>query len=377
MSYLCLFERKRLPVWGRNRHLYRCGAPALLSVASLVVLLAGCATKPSAKVNYTFFPPAPDEPRIQFLTSFSSDIDLGRKPTFLDYITGRPVGPSPLVKPYGLTLKDGMLYVCDTMAGAIEVFDLNKKRARYFKPKGEGRLQVPINITIDTDGTRYVADSGRGQVLIYGKDEIYRTALGARDEMKPTDVAVAADRFYVADIKGHCVRVYNKADWKVLYTIPRDPKNEEGKLFSPTNLALDKQGQLWVSDTGAFAVQVYDREGKFIRRVGQQGVAPGLFARPKGIAVDHEGRAYVVDASTQVVQVFDPEGKLLMFFGQPGATTQGELYLPAGVTIDYDNVGLFEKLVAPGQKLEFLVLVTSQFGDNKVSAYGFLKKKEP
>jgi len=47
-----------------------------LSLALLVV--AGCATKPSQQNTYTFFPPSPDEPRIQFLTSFSSDIDLGK-----------------------------------------------------------------------------------------------------------------------------------------------------------------------------------------------------------------------------------------------------------------------------------------------------------
>jgi DNA-binding beta-propeller fold protein YncE len=349
----------------------------LVGLSSLLMLAAGCATKPAGKTTYTFFPPSPDEPRVQFLTSFSSDIDLGRSSSFFDYLTGKPAGPNPLVKPYGLALQNGMLYVCDTMAGAIEVFDLAKKSARYFMPRGEGRLQVPINVTLDGDGTRYVADAGREQVLVFGKDENFIAALGEKEEMKPTDVAVTADRLYVADVKGHCVRVYSKADRKPLFTIPRDSKGEEGKLFSPTNLALDKEGRLLVSDTGAFAVQVYDLEGKYLRRIGQQGVAPGLFARPKGIAVDREGRAYVVDASTQVVQVFDPEGKLLMFFGQPGATTQGELYLPAAVKIDYDNTHLFQKLVAPGHKLEFLVLVTSQFGYNKVSVYGFLQRKQP
>ena len=129
-----------------------------------------------------------------------------------------------------------------------------------------------------------------------------------------------------------------------------------------------------MSDIGGFAVKVYDPDGKYLRTIGQHGLAPGAFARPKGVAVDHDGLAYVVDAATQVVQIFDTEGRLLLYFGQPGASTRGELTLPAVVKVDYDNVGLFQKYVAPGHQCEYLILVTSQFGSQKVNVYGFLKK---
>lgn len=347
---------------------------AAFTLLLALALLGGCAAPKKGEKKYTFFPPSPDEPKIQFLTSFSSDWDLGRSSSFLDFVTGRPAGVNPLVKPYGVALRAGQMYVCDTMAGAIEVFDIAKKRARYIKPRGEGHLQVPINLAFDADGSFYVADSGRNQVLIFAKDETYVAAVGTEGEMKPTDVAVTADRLYVADVKGHSVRVYSKADRKLLFTIPTDPKAAEGRLFSPTNLAVD-DGRLLVCDTGAFSVQVYELDGKYVKRIGQQGVAPGLFARPKGIAVDRQGQVYVVDAATQVVQIFDRDGKLLIFFGQPGASTQGELYLPAGVKVDYDNAKLFQEFVAPGYMLDHLIVVTSQFGDNKVSVYGFIRKK--
>src|ERR1051325_3061948 len=342
----------------------------------LLILAAGCITAPPAgPKTFTFFPPSPDEPRVQFLTSFSSDLDLGKTSGFADFVTGRATGPKALVKPYGLALKDGKLYVCDTMSATIEVFDLVKKRVREFTPRAEGRLSTPINITIDADGTRYVADTGRGQVVIYSKDDVYLAAMGAKGDMKASDIALRPERIYVTDLQNHCVKVFTKADRKLMFTIPRDPKSVEGKLFSPTNLALDKNNHLLVSDTGAFVVQVYDLEGKFLRTIGQQGVAPGMFARPKGVAVDREGRAYVVDAATQVIQIFDAEGRLLLFFGPPGARSQGETYMPGGGKIDYDNVNLFRNLAAPGQDLDYLILVSSQFGYNKISVYGFLKKK--
>ena len=47
------------------------------------------------------------------------------------------------------------------------------------------------------------------------------------------------------------------------------------------------------------------------------------------------------------------------------------MYMPVSIRIDYDNVDLFRKYAVDGAKLEFLVLVTNQFGPNKVSVYGF------
>ena len=132
--------------------------------------------------------------------------------------------------------------------------------------------------------------------------------------------------------------------------------------------------RLLVSDVGGFAVQIYDLDGKYLRTLGQQGLAPGSFARPKGVAADHQGLAYVVDAATQLVQIFDAEGRLLLYFGQPGASTRGQLTLPASIKVDYDHVGYFQKYLAPGYQCEYLIFVTSQFGPNKVSVYGFLKQ---
>jgi sugar lactone lactonase YvrE len=345
----------------------------LLSLVSLLALVPSCTTKPPPKPTYTFFPPAPDEPHVQYLSTISSDADLGGGSKFAEFITGKSKEQNPILKPYGVALKNGQMFVCDTMRNAIQVYDFAKKRAHYFAAGGEGGVKMPINITIDADDTRYVADTVRGQVLIY-KGDVFSSAFGSKDEMTPCDVALGPDRLYVADIKGHVVRVYNKADRKQLFTIPRDPKDSTNKLYSPTNLALDPQGHLLVSDTGAFAVRVYDLEGNLLNTIGQQGVAPGLFARPKGIAVDREGQIYVADAATQVVQIFDLAGKLLMFFGQPENSPQGDLHLPAAVKVDYDNIGLFQAKVAPGYQCQYLILVTSQVGPNKVNIYGFVKK---
>ena len=98
------------------------------------------------------------------------------------------------------------------------------------------------------------------------------------------------------------------------------------------------------------------------------------FALPKGVAVDREGRVYVVDARAQVVQIFNPEGKLLLFFGEPNAS-RASLFLPASVAVDYQNVDLFRQYAAPGFELDYLVIVSNQYGRRKISVYGFGHKR--
>ena len=182
----------------------------------------------------------------------------------------------------------------------------------------------------------------------------------------------------MTDIEAHCVRVYDKATLKPVSTIPVNPEadadSEPGKLFIPVNLAVDQQGKVYVSDMGSCSVKIFAADGKHLRTVGGQGDLPGQFARPKGVAVDRAGRFFVVDAAAQVCQIFDAEGKLLLFFGE----SEGggvSLVMPASVSVDYDHLALFQKYAAPNFALEYLVLITNQYGDHKVDVYGFGHKK--
>src|SRR5436190_1205954 len=282
-----------------------------------LLLLAGCATGSKNGKPVVYFPSPPDEPRLQFLTSFSSERGFAGSSRFLDFVVGAEKTDAALAKPYGIALHQGKLYICDSFPAVMEILDLSKGRLRYFGSEGEGRMRLPINIALDTDGTRYVTDTTRGQVLIYSAKDDYLGAIGKKDELKPVGVAVRGDRLYVTDLKNHNVRVYDKARRELLFSIPRDPNDPKSRLLSPTNIAIDRQGRILVSDTGGFFIQIYDAEGNHIRMIGDLGVNPGTFSLPKGIATDHEGRIYVVDAATQVIQLFDADGRVLMYFGNP------------------------------------------------------------
>ena len=352
------------------------GPAAVLAI--LLGLLAGCATPKAEKTVYHFFPGPPDEPHLQFLTSFSSQKQFhGREEgTFMSYVTGKKLPDHGYGKPYGAAVGGHKLYVCDTELGAIVIADFANHRMSTLAAEGEGELKAPLNMTVDADGNLYVVDAGRNQVVIYDNKENYSAAIGKAGEMKPRDVAVGADKIYVADLEKHCIRVFNKATREALYDIPRgaDATNGEVQLQTPTNLALDSRGRLYVADTGHFRVKVFDADGKFLHSVGEFGEGLGQFTRLKGIAVDRDQRLFAVDAMSQVVQVFNDEGRMLTYFGNPLAGREFQ-NLPAKVVVDYDDVDYFKNFVAPNFKVEYLVFVINQFGGQKVTVFGFGSKQ--
>ena len=317
-------------------------------------------------------PPPPETPRLQFLKSFSSSLDIEKENKFLSFLTGQREEPKSFMKPYGVAMHKGKIFTCDSI-GAIEIIDLVNRKFDIWVPQGSGAVQKPLGIALDAAGNRYVADGDRGQVVFYDAEGNFQGAIGEKATMKPTGVAVGGGRLYVTNLKKQRVEVYSLANREMLFAVPREGAEAEARLFQPTNVALDPDNHLYVSDTAGFHIKVFDAEGKFLRQFGQVGTAYGQMVRPKGIAVDRQKRVFNVDAATELVQIFDDQSRLLLFFGKEAGAPS--LVLPAGICIDYDNVDLFQQYADPGFELEYLVLITSQLGNDNLSIYGFGHKK--
>lgn len=341
---------------------------------ALACAAAGCASAPrAARESAVFFPPPPELPRVQYLTALSGSKDVETQSRFDRFV----VGENPdlrLDKPYGVAVHDGKVYVCDTNATVV-VFDLANRRFGVMggAAEGPGRLVQPVNISIDRDGTKYVTDPERGQVVVFGADDRYLRAFGTPGTWRPVDAVAYEDRLYVADIANRVVRVLDKATGEPLRTIG-DRGGPDERLGGPTNLAFDRDGHLYVSDYTGFRVLKYDRDGHYEATFGRAGANLGHFARPKGIALDRDGRLLAVDASFSNVQIFDRLGRILMFFGQ-GGERPGDLLLPAKVTIDYDHLRYFERYLAPDFEPDYLAFVTSQFGPRRVHVFAVGKRR--
>ncbi len=340
--------------------------------AALLLLVAGCAAPLGKPEPPIFFPSPPNPPRIQYLMSFSGLKDIETQSAFSRFVVGEKQDVK-VDKPYGVAVYEGKIYVCDTNT-TVFVFDLKAKTFGILKGAvGAGRLTQPSNISIEPDGTKYVTDPGRGQIVVFDRNDEYVKAYGAPGKWRPVDAVPLESRLYVADIENGLVKIFDKQSGEIIKVIgDMGPPSE--RLDRPTNLALDRDGYLYVTDFGRFQVVKFDRDGHFKATFGMPGDNLGHFARPKGIALDRNGRLYAVDAAFNNVQIFNREGRLLMFFGESG-NQRGGFLLPAKVAIDYDNLQYFQHYVAPDFQMEYLVLVTSQFGDRRVNVWAYGQEK--
>jgi DNA-binding beta-propeller fold protein YncE len=329
-----------------------------------------------------FYPPLPDLPRIQYLASYSFASDVEEKEEkksgwLSDFVLGEESeevveGPN---KPYGVALNKGQIHVVDTRGSGYAIFDLRNKDYRFKVGSGPSSMPKPINIEIDDEGRKYVADTVRNQVVVFDEEDEFLQAFGRRGQFRPTDALVDGDKLFVVDIQEHRIVVLDKNTGEELGSFG-SVGSDENKLFQPTNIAMGPNGHLYVSDTGNFRVQEFTQDGEVVKSYGAGvGRAPGNFARPKGVAVDREGRVYVVDAAYERVQVFDDEGRLLMFFGEPSGTHISGLDLPTDIAIDYESVPYFQKHADPDFEVEFIIAVVNQFGMSKVNVFGFGRHK--
>jgi len=344
-------------------------------IRCLIVLLipvfwgAGCApVKP--RLETRFYPPPPSPPRIQFLKKISSSEDVETHSKFEAYVTGH-VERRRFIKPYGVAVHEGVIYVCDTRGGDLVVIDMVNQTYERFNAQGAGALRRPINVAIDDKGTKYVADVALKRIMVYDQSDRFIKSFGEQGQFKPVDVAVSKDKLYVLDIEEHEVEILDKNKGELLGTVG-EPGAGEGQLFKPTNLTLDREGNLYVTDTLNCRIVKYDPQGDFVFSFGECGDNLGSFVRPKGLAVDENGYIYVVDAAFENVQIFTPEGELALFFGGPGAAdVPGALWLPAAIVLDKSLLPVFDSVRNEDFLVQYLVLVTSQFGPPYINVYAF------
>ncbi len=360
---------------------------SLVVLTAVAPLFVACGSKqPELVVGPTpetlvVYPSPPDTARIQFLTRFAGakDIEGEGGGSFLDALVGNDPRDSRdqiVYKPYGASLARGAIYTCDTMLQAVVIFDVAGKELAVLQPsEGPGILVKPINCFADErDGMLYVADVGRGEVLVYDSLLAYAATIGAGDILhRPGGAPVHGETIWVADQVGHRVVAFDRHTREQIGKIPNaGPDTPEG-IRQPTNIWVT-DNEVYVSDFGDFQIKVYTHDGEFIRSVGKYGRGFGMFIRPKGIAVDREDILYVVDAGFHNVQMFNDQGEVLMFFGGP-SDNPGAMYLPAKVTIDYDNIDLFRDYVDPRFDVKYLIVVTNQYGNDKINVYARVVEK--
>lgn len=328
--------------------------PGLLAVTWL---LAACASEPlvmrlqveDAQAAPLLFPPPETQevPRYRYLGQLvgdsnfapaNGDRSVGRK--LFALITGLADGDehrTVLQRPQSGTVDAaGRVLVTDVSRNAVYVFDeAGGKLDVWDRASLTERFSSPIAVVAGRAGEYLVSDANLGAVFRLGPDGTPRGIFAAAPLVRPTGIARDAQRgrVYVADTHAHDIKVFDD-DGKLLATWGRRG-SEAGELNYPTHLAL-ANGTLIVCDTLNARVQGFDASGKPTLQLGERGLYVGNMVRPKGVAADDEGNVYVVESMHDTLLVFDREGRLLLSLGGTGQEA-GRFYLPSGVWVDARN----------------------------------------
>ena len=91
-------------------------------------------------------------------------------------------------------------------------------------------------------------------------------------------------------------------------TIGADPVTLETAFYRPSDLGVDHQGNVYVLDSGNHRVQVFDRDGAYLRSMGEPGEAPGQLGDPMGMFVHPDGSTWVADTRNRRLQPFGAAG---------------------------------------------------------------------
>ncbi len=213
--------------------------------------------------------------------------------------------PGQFNDPWGIAVDErGYVYVADTWNHRIQKFDPNGNflSSWGFFVNTEGKLEQPGGfwgpraIAIDPKGNLYVADTGNKRIqkfspegLFLGQWGGFGTGQGLFDE--PVGIALDAQgNIYVADTWNRRIQKFDGdfnfiREWRIHGW-------ESRSLVNKPYLAVSPEGILFATDPEFHRVLAFDLEGNFLFAFGRY----GDLNLPTGLAVDREGNLYVADS---------------------------------------------------------------------------------
>jgi len=316
------------------------------------------AEKKQVDISKLVWPQPPDIPRVRYISYFagmkidySAQTTAKAKQSWMDRLAGsQPVSdkvtnknfPFQLLGPYGMSVDSkGRLYVADQKVGAIFVFNTETKETELIRNGFEAHFGMINCVAVDDSDRIFVSDGKLGKVLVFNAK--HQVEAQIRDGLvDPVGLAIDKENrlLYVVDTQQDQVLVYDADTLKPLRKIGTTGKKHTlttpGDFALPTDVAVDKDGNIYVTDTLNWRVEIFDADGKFISQFGKHCDAIGCFKRPKGIAVDSDGHIWVVDTGMALVQAYNRDGELLGYVGGPGRNL-GQFNDPMGIAIDQNN----------------------------------------
>ena len=246
---------------------------------------AGCAQVSESPSSRAFeipvFPPAPETPRLYWERTLHSSADVTpdeRDGALRRMVTGEVRSGEGLAKPYGVAVRNGRVYVGDTVGRSVVLFDLNGKRYSRIGIEDPGSLRMPFGMDIDSLDNVYVLDGTLKRVHVYDAKGKFVRMLGQNMKWsRPAGLAVdeTRRRIYIVDAGGvdsedHRVRALDLDTGNLLFEIGKRGDGP-GEFNLPRDAVVGADGLLYVVDGGNFRIQVFGVDGKFVKTFGAIG----------------------------------------------------------------------------------------------------------
>ncbi len=317
----------------------------IVVIIALLATLAACAQTQSflryeATGERMVWPQPPDTPRYRYVGQFTGEDNIfkeesGKLGKFFRWLVGlTSFDPDRLMlqRPQSGVVDDvrGRVYVTDVGRRGVFVFDEAKGQILFWEDAGDARrFATPSGVTLGANGQLFVADADLAEVIRLGPNGEPLESFGSGILKRPTGIARDpwTGRIYVSDTQAHNIKVFD--DNGKLHHVIGQRGEGVGEFNFPTFLAFSNN-KLYVTDTLNSRIQVLNAEGKYLLTFGKRGLYVGDLPRPKGVSVDNAGRIYVVESYYDHLLVYSPEGQLLLPVGGTGSEI-GEFYLPSGV----------------------------------------------
>lgn len=205
-------------------------------------------------------------------------------------------------------------------------------------------LSSPAGVAVDTHGDVFIADSGNGRVREVSANGIIKTIAGNGASCRNSDRDGDED----ADFSE--VAPAGNADSAHVSPLGNGGPATSATLCTPTGVAVDTLGNVYVSDTGHSQVReisalgiITDFAGTGQASFDHDGkAAKARLNSPTGLAVDSANDVFIADTGNNAIREVTPTGIITTFAGkgQPGFSgdgglaTKARLLFPTGVVVD-------------------------------------------
>lgn len=251
-------------------------------------------------------------------------------------------------------------------------------------PAAAAAFDTPSALAIDRLGNLYVADTGNNAIRKVAPDGSVSTLAGGgepgyldgngRAARFNGPVGVAVDRegnVYVADTYNDRIRRIGRDGTVTTLAGSGSPGSLDGTgtaaaFDTPSAIVVDKNGLLFVADTGNDAIRRIDKDGVVTTLAAPiEDEQRPLLRRPVALALTHDGYLYIGGGAGGRIVQLDPRGQyhaLIDADRPPGHSYASDgsvrLYAPRGIAVQRDG----SLVVADGDALQVVVLAPPRPG---------------